>query len=137
MKRKVIRKQNELAARLISIDKEREAIIAELEDIGLTDFSRHRNTPDNTLLILRQYPQCRETEPTSLAEEFADFSSFPENSLVFLLEDEFQNLCRAFHLTINRRGDTLNFCISGQVSLDDLQKMCEHRALETSPLEKL
>jgi hypothetical protein len=63
----------------------------------------------------------------SLEQEFEHFSSFPEFSLAALLESLQDILTHASHLTIAQSEDNkLSYCISGQVSLDELKKLCEH-----------
>lgn len=123
-----------LIDRLRQNDKDRFRITNELSKSGTVDATIDERCEIPSAFLWR-YLKHPKKSPTSLRKEFEDFSLFPEFSLAFLLESKPETLRHAAHLTIDQSEDNiLNFCISGQISLIELRKICES-LLSDSPCE--
>lgn len=106
-------------------DKDRLRITNELSKSGTVDATIDERC-DIPSAFLWRYLKHPKNSQTSLQKEFEDFSLFPEFSLACLLESKPETLRHATHLTIGQSEDNiLNFCISGQISLTELRKICE------------
>jgi hypothetical protein len=88
---------------------------------------------DLPALFLWKYLQRPNREPLSLQKEYECFPVFPELSLACLLEPMQENLSPSSLMIHQSEDNKLNYCISGSISLDELQRICEYHLSAGNP----